>query len=53
MTPPGKMLRVEIMKESALPTRLTQLGFKVAWREYEDHRRWAPVDVIEIAVDGR
>jgi hypothetical protein len=29
-TPPGKLLRIEVMKNSELPAKLTELGYNVA-----------------------
>lgn len=57
ISPPGKMLRVEVQKDSLLPAQLSKLGFRV-WACGSTTRTggemgFVPVDVIEIAVDGR
>ena len=55
VSPPGKMLRIEVMKDLLLPAKLSELGFNV--RHVNQNTRitpfgFLPVDVIEIAVDG-
>lgn len=56
ITPPAKMLRIEIPKDSTLPAQLEKLGFNV-WHVGANTRLnvdgFLQVDVIEITVSGK
>ena len=55
VTPTGKMLRIEVVKEFTLPAKLIELGFKV-WAVGQNTRvtpyGFLPFNVIEISVAG-
>jgi hypothetical protein len=57
ISPPSRLLRIEIMKDSTLPAQLSKLGFRVynvgSTTRIGGEKGFLSVDVIEIAVDGR